>query len=738
MANEPIPSEVQIFVSEESGDPRTLRFRASATDPRLGFGTFVDYGATVLRMDPGRYLDGLFDQLQIAGVDVFGRLEDAGVRLFEELLPFELRRRLWRARSDIRTLFVVSAEAWIPWELLKLQDPEGEAIGPFFAEAFDMGRWLSTGAKSAASLYLPLRKIGLIIPGNSGLPAAKVERQQLLGLGGASREVVEVAAAKADVVAAMAEGTYEGWHFCGHGSVGEDVVEPWYLQLETDSFDPNQLHGRARRLGLGRPMVFLNACHGGRGGDNLASVSGLPASFLRVGAGAFIGALWQVSDDGAALFARVLYGSFLSGSPLGAAIRAARLEIHRAFPDDPTWLAYIFLGNPAALCRLEDPAGGRAPVFAPVEVEAVRSGLAAGPAPVARAAAPRSAARGGRDVRARQVPAKLRWASLGIVLLLLAGVAASYWRVPTLVRLEGRATGFSAWLAGGAVLLDEGATFRRLSLTQPGALELASGLSGRVTPIEVGAGDFLTVSSPATAGSVGGTLPRLRLAAGERMAIQAEKLRGAVGLRIEGTAAEPPYEIVLPAPFQLQTAQASVPGVEGAEASRLQVFPGPEGMILEVDLPADGAGEARHRLLDRTVELADLGFTERRAADDSLRSTLSELKVSYPDIPARAPVLLGRDGGLVVAEHDLFRLTSLELDMEKGDLCFAFEGRASRLLAGAPGNLADLRLTIWASTSSEAAFFLGAMATIALGVGAYRFLMRQKFFPARAGEEPVR
>ena len=681
-----IVPDLQILVSEEPADPKTLSFRAAARDPGLGFGTFLDFGKVRLRLDPIRYLDGLFSKLQCSGRAANHRLEDAGVRLFEELLPFELRRRLWRSRHAIRSVFIVTSEAWIPWELLKLQDPESDEIGPFFAEAFLMGRWLSAGDSTfGAALELPLRRLGVIAPGDSLLLQAGLEKQELLGLRREDRQVLEISAEPEAMADAMAAADLDGWHFCGHGQVEDGSAEPWYLCLESlDSFEAFQLHGRARRLGNRHPLVFLNACYGGRAGYGLTGLGGLPASFLRVGAGAFIGPLWQVSDVGAALFARVFYATFLAGGTLGEAALEARMALRRANPDDPTWLAYLVLGHPLATCRI------------PAQEPAVETVELGSPGPAAPALSPAAGLDSPRRNRAGRPGTSAVVVLFGMPLIFLAVlVGMAFLRVSTPIRVEGRAVRISGLLSDeGARLFGETLAFQRITLSQLAAAELDSEAVG--PPGQSVRHPTLTIS---TLGSGAGHLGRLRLAGSRPVVWEAERMPKALALRVEGTLAETFYEFPLPWPSRIEW-----PGNDAALSSRsrtLRAFPSEAGLVLEAELPFGDHAEPNRRLFEKGFELSDLAFGEPSAYDGSLRSSLREASIFYSGHPEMPSVQLGRDGVLVPDPEDKFRVTLLELDPVRGELVFALEGTPGLLLAGEGANLRDVRLSALRAWAAE-------------------------------------
>jgi CHAT domain-containing protein len=89
------------------------------------------------------------------------------------------------------------------------------------------------------------------------------------------------------------------------------------------------------------PLIFLNACRAGGGGDVLRKVFNLPGKFVARGAGAVIATACPVPDRFAAAFAREFYRRFLASErmTIGEALRLTR----RHFMDqyrNPLGLAY--------------------------------------------------------------------------------------------------------------------------------------------------------------------------------------------------------------------------------------------------------------------------------------------------------------------------------------------------------------------------------------------------------------
>lgn len=66
------------------------------------------------------------------------------------------------------------------------------------------------------------------------------------------------------------------------------------------------------------------------------------------GCGAFIAPLWPSRDKTAFLFSRTFYMALARGEALGQAALAARQQVARERPGDPSALAYTVYGHPQA------------------------------------------------------------------------------------------------------------------------------------------------------------------------------------------------------------------------------------------------------------------------------------------------------------------------------------------------------------------------------------------------------
>lgn len=334
--------DLELWVVERpGGGKKKFELILSARDPELDL-VRQSFGFITFESDPARFFELHLKELKKTGPAAIGAY------LTEKLLPRNLTRLLASLREKARTLQIRSDDPWIPWELLRIEEnAESDGIeGPFLCEAFALTRWFHPVRKTTT--WLPLSRIALIAPEDSGLPQTAAECQDMLALAReGERRVERIPARAGDIGLAMQSGEYDGWHFSGHGNfrgVSPDL-SILYLDQEKE-FTPVHLSGKAKRMGVRRPLVFLNGCSTALSGESLTDVGGWAPAFLQAGAGAFIGALWPATDSLARRFARVFYEKFLAGQTISEAVFEARQAIRSE--TDPTWLAYTVFAHPLA------------------------------------------------------------------------------------------------------------------------------------------------------------------------------------------------------------------------------------------------------------------------------------------------------------------------------------------------------------------------------------------------------
>jgi CHAT domain-containing protein len=349
--------DLTLIINEQRGPgERSMVFELRTREEIAGPKVRQQFGPVRLALDPQQYFREFFkdiDALPLTETEAY--LATNGSDLSEALFPEPLRNLLWSLRDRIQSVQVQSEEPWIPWELCRLQGRENGRIksGPFLCEAYQVTRWLP---QLTAKTALKLSKIALVVPQDSGLKAAPRERNYMLSLNKAGRQVDLIPATKAEVVRALSSGEYDGWHFSCHGSLDPERPNLSWLGLEKkDTLMPVDLTGENENLGLAQPLVFLNACQAGQGTLALSGAGGWAERFLKAawseeypsyGAAAFVGAYWSIDDISAHAFAVAFYDRIFSRMTIGEAVQKARLAVRGQ--DDPTWLAYTVFAHPLA------------------------------------------------------------------------------------------------------------------------------------------------------------------------------------------------------------------------------------------------------------------------------------------------------------------------------------------------------------------------------------------------------
>lgn len=211
-------------------------------------------------------------------------------------------------------------------------------------EAVALARWWIGVPRAAESLAL--QRVALVVAADTTehFEFEALDLEKLLKSG---REVDRLPLREVSLLRALASGRYDLWHFAAHGQSDNKNPTRWKLLLGERGFltldDVVSLAGALRET---HPMVFLNSCNSGRGVPSLAPIEGWSRRFLDAGAGTFVGSQWEISSDSARGFSRAFYRHLVGGNSLGEAMRRARLQIRRASPGDPSWLAYSLYGDP--------------------------------------------------------------------------------------------------------------------------------------------------------------------------------------------------------------------------------------------------------------------------------------------------------------------------------------------------------------------------------------------------------
>jgi CHAT domain len=305
-----------------------------------------------LAYDPGPVVEQLIADLDNLAAGRSGYSADqtrdylvnAGARLWQQLIPEQLREQFWDRQHRIRQLTILADKDAVPWELLYPMDPGHDA--GFLVEQFPVTRAIF-GWRPGRTLRLqPAR---FVLPeGSLHEAAAEVEAmRRLLDPGQAPGAVISELTPLTDLIGS---GQFGLLHFACHNTY--EPVGGSSIRLGRVRFTPTLLEVAAIQKALqgSAPTVFINACRSAGLAATYNRLDGWASKFLEAGAAAFIGSLWAVSDGASREFAEELYRCLKNGLTLGDAVMQARRAAAN-MPDDPTWLAYTVYGDPGATIR---------------------------------------------------------------------------------------------------------------------------------------------------------------------------------------------------------------------------------------------------------------------------------------------------------------------------------------------------------------------------------------------------
>jgi hypothetical protein len=302
--------------------------------------------------DTYRRTPGVADSANSAAAEELARL---GANLYRDIVPQPLRRFFSEFVPTGGSLLVYTNDPWIPWEVL---NPWGDGMpqehSDFLCTQIPLARWYySEGQRPVGTIrarhLIPVLDL-------AHLPAVQNEWAYLqhLQVTWPPLQLAQPMPFTArDVVRLLSRPDTGLVHFATHGARQSDGASVAFLRLDRDDFNLEYLVGTSLAEGMAaaQPLVVMNACHTAILREGFRRPQGWAQRFLELGSGAFVGANWEVADDLAADFARVLYDHLRAGTGIGEAVRAARSAIRELAPGNSTWLAYSLYAHPNALVQ---------------------------------------------------------------------------------------------------------------------------------------------------------------------------------------------------------------------------------------------------------------------------------------------------------------------------------------------------------------------------------------------------
>jgi hypothetical protein len=304
-------------------------------------------------------------------------------RLIADRLPpqvFEaLRDVAAKVAPDVPAVLIVSAEPYVPWELAWMDPPLDDQRPSCLGAQALVGRWLrdstpEPSAESRASTVVmrpathPISQLGVrnmavmaawyqASSGLRRLPKAEQEAKALADNYPSVPLLAMTASVRQLLNASLQRGfervAVEAVHFAGHGDFDPTRPEAAALLLEDGTPLRATMFRAAKYGGDRQPLLFLNACMLGIGGELLGDMGGFPGHSLRGGFGGVLGALWEVDDTVAhdialEFWRRALPPPPASGEPIASILRDLRARYVPGTIPAPvaTYLAYVYYGHP--------------------------------------------------------------------------------------------------------------------------------------------------------------------------------------------------------------------------------------------------------------------------------------------------------------------------------------------------------------------------------------------------------
>ena len=350
------PPDLELCVELDRHDNQTLYFTLHSAHSKVGY-HHTKLGQVTLQGSPLEKMQAAYQELSQMARPMQRteqalaerRLAALGNKLWDELIPDQLKQEYWRFKSHIKTILITSDEPWIPWEAIKpyrFNDECEREEDSFWCQQFAISRWLS-GPGTADELLVGTARA--IAPFQSNLAAVKEEVAFIKQLNNLHPAIatLEPCCSSMEVLEWLERGKFSISHFACHGTFDATSPDNSAIMLSGIALRPSDVRARfgGRRM---RPLIFINACHAARVEFSFTGLGGWAERLVKdAHVGAFVGAMWEVNDGLALRFAQRFYTAILQDNQnIAEAFRIAREEIRQLAPYNSSWLAYALYADP--------------------------------------------------------------------------------------------------------------------------------------------------------------------------------------------------------------------------------------------------------------------------------------------------------------------------------------------------------------------------------------------------------
>lgn len=288
--------------------------------------------------------------------DFVAALNDLGRTLWD-WLPSEFRGeylRLLKVGAAPQSILIASEEMVLPWELVVPRDDEGNNLVPL-GQAHVIGRWHPSWRKKPNPQRLRVRAGCLLSPNYAGRRRLRQADREVAAVQSLLPRVQlnpgsDLPTVRREVLGAT---DLQLLHFIGHGEFNMENADESALVLADEALLKARAFNGSALAGKASPVLYLNACGVGQNALVVGRPGGFCANFVRSGGTGVIAPYWPVNDTEAARFAQELYQKLLRNRSVGEALRELRADN----PDNSTFQAFAWFGDPWASLNLEDLVG---------------------------------------------------------------------------------------------------------------------------------------------------------------------------------------------------------------------------------------------------------------------------------------------------------------------------------------------------------------------------------------------
>ena len=277
--------------------------------------------------------------------NIISKIETIGMDLYNKLIPEELKRIIWINTDKISSIFIVTDEEWIPWEIMKpfrINENNDTEVEDFWCRKYIISRWVSGHFPRE---LISIKKSTIIANDFKGKLKNVINEKENIEtiLRSKNIEIIQTKPERLEILDLLSDKIVNLLHFACEGTYRELYPDDSYIQLLDYELKAKDVS--VKNLRKAKPLIFMNACQSGRTDYTYSGIGGFAKAFLDIGALAFIGTIWKIPDELSMKFSDEFYRNiFEKGMSLGESLRETKRNLSTL--NNPAWLAYSLYSFP--------------------------------------------------------------------------------------------------------------------------------------------------------------------------------------------------------------------------------------------------------------------------------------------------------------------------------------------------------------------------------------------------------